>query len=209
MSEWRLFEEGTIPDFTTMEFFRTHPWIPPGHQIGHAERTAMTVEAVEWLIENHGVHTVAELGCGDGTLGSRVESRLDLYLGFDACEASVFRAREKGLTAILRDIRTLDTSSFQAVISCEVVEHLGDPHGFVRNLKSEYLVLTSPSAEDAVWHYEHHAWAWDEDGYRALVEGAGWEVLRHDVCDAPEVTFEGGTRRQQFQCVVAQRWSAS
>lgn len=27
-------------------------------------------------------------------------------------------------------------------------------------------------------HYDFHTWAWNQAGYRALLEGAGYEVLR-------------------------------
>lgn len=206
MTEYRLFPEGTIPDFTTPEFFASHPWISPAHQVGHAERTQMTAEAVRWLCGSDAVITsIIELGCGDGALYSQIKHVAPHYVGWDACEASVAKAKEAGLDVYLGDIREVDTSGYDLTISCEVIEHMADPHSFVASIQSRYLILTSPFAEDADWHYEHHAWAWDAFGYARMAIEAGWHLLDHRTVDAPPVTFTGGTRNHGFQCLSLER----
>ena len=64
----------------------------------------------------------------------------------------------------------------------EVLEHLSDPHGALRWIAehSPLLVASSPWNEDDVTHDECHAWAFDRDGYRALVEQAGYELIGED-----------------------------
>jgi hypothetical protein len=68
-------------------------------------------------------------------------------------------------------------------VATEFLEHLADPHGFVRTLPGcyQWVVASSPAFETASSHYAFHTWAWDTDGYRALFERAGFDVLRHEI----------------------------
>jgi hypothetical protein len=63
-----------------------------------------------------------------------------------------------------------------------MLEHLVDPHAFVRTIAENVqgLVCSSPWQERPGHAYEFHTWAWDFDGYRALVEQAGSTVQRHE-----------------------------
>lgn len=212
MSEWQLFSEGETPYFTTPDFFAQHPWIDPVHQAGHTERLDMTERVVRDLLKREKfIEHVAELGCGDGSLLERLSDIEDVHFtGYDACTASLDKALGKGLKVIHADIRRRSTDWADLVISCEVVEHMQDPHQFISNISSRFLILTSPSAETDKWHYEHHAWAWDMDGYRNMVTGAGWDVIDHVECDAPAAGHCGIVQPQRFQCLTASKeeWSA-
>lgn len=206
MSEWRLFEADTIPDFTTPEFFAAHPHIEPGHQVGHAERMKMTADVVNDLIATHAVASVLDLGCGDGSLLQLITPQPGVTLrGYDGCTASVAVAQGKGLDVTLADIRSIPTGDVDLVIASEVIEHLLHPHVFVANIESEFAVFTSPAHEDAGWHYPHHAWAWDPPGYRDMIREAGWSPLSHHLCRAPSVDHGSGAREQVYQAVAARR----
>ncbi len=63
----------------------------------------------------------------------------------------------------------------------EMLEHLVDPHGFVRRIAdhSRFLVASSPWTETKEAHYEFHTWAWDVAGYAELLESNGWSILSH------------------------------
>lgn len=210
MTEWRLFPEGEPPRFTTLGFFTGHPWIPPAEQAGHAERTGMVAGLVRNLVLGH--YTVdppedlSDLGCGDGSL---LELTAELGVpqwGYDAGTQNVAVARGRSLGVRQADV--LDLSALEVAdlaTACDVVEHLADPHGWLAGIPSRLLVASSPSAETGEWHYEHHAWAWDVPGYRALVEGAGWRVVDHVRCEAPPTSHGGETRTQWFQAVVGVR----
>lgn len=209
MSEWRLFEEGTVPFFTTAAFFQAHPWISPVHQLGHAQRMEMTADVVRAaVIANPEIRTVTDLGCGDGSLLSMItDAGLDRAWGYDAGLGNITRAAQLGIDVrqadLLRDFDRLEFGDL--TVASEVVEHLVDPHGFVAKIPSKYLVLSSPSAETAEWHYEHHAWAWDMEGYMKLATDAGWQLVVHVDCEA-EINHHGGqTREQRFQALVAVR----
>jgi hypothetical protein len=203
MTEWRLFPEGTIPDFTTVEFFEKHPWIAPAHQMGHRERTAMVATLIREFIADHPVGSISDLGCGDGSLLASISDLPLSAWGYDAGKANVDQARSHGLDVRHANLMSPGLEYGELITASEVVEHLVDPHGFIAGLPGRALILSSPSAEDGDWHYEHHSWAWDMEGYAALVTGAGWTIIRHVECDAPD-NFHGGVQRpQRFQALAA------
>lgn len=203
--EARLFEEGTIPAFTTREFFAGHPWIWPGHQLGHQQRTDMVSGVVHRLYRDRPFGSVSDLGCGDGSLLAALADLPVPAWGYDAGVGNVAVAAETDLDVRLADFLTDPLDYGELVIASEVIEHLVDPHGFVRDLPGDLLVLSSPSAETATWHYEHHAWAWDMDGYREMAEGAGWTVIQHEDCEAEVNHHNGETRPQRFQAIACVR----
>ncbi len=70
----------------------------------------------------------------------------------------------------------------EIAVATEMLEHLVDPHDFVRRIAghARALVCSSPWQERPGNAYEFHTWAWDFDGYRALIEQGGFHVVRHE-----------------------------
>jgi hypothetical protein len=208
VTEWKLWEGDEPPFFTTTEFFAAHPWISPAHQIGHAERMQMVHAAFQNLYAlDPSIKTLTDLGCGDGSFLDLVSYAPVRSWGYDAGVSNVEHARDKGLDVRRADIINDDLLYGDVVTATEVVEHLVDPHTFLRHLPGKYLITTSPSAETDVWHYEHHAWAWDMPGYIKLVEDAGWSIIRHYETWS-EKTYDHNTghfQQLRFQAIVAQR----
>ena len=211
MTEWRLFEQGTTPDFTTPEFFAAHPWVPPEQQGGHTARIEMVAHLVCDIVEGDkaAFHTISDLGCGDGSLLTELMERpttrgLGMW-GYDAGTENVKKALEKGHVVAQANLLTDRIDCASIAVASEVVEHLLDPHGFLQRLPSRYLVISSPSAENDEWHYLHHAWAWDLDGYEALVTGAGWTIIEHLDVDGGPNYHNGIERPQRFQAISARR----
>jgi hypothetical protein len=205
MSEWRLFEEGTIPDFTTREFFDNHPWVSPLHQAGHEERTVMAECAIRDLVSQHAITSLTDLGCGDGDLMRRLQDLGIPMRGYTAGRENVQRAHMAGLNVQLHDFIAEPFEYDDLIVMTEVLEHLLDPHGFLAQLDSQFIVVSSPSAETGEWHYYHHAWAWDLEGYRTFVENAGWQILDQRECDAPMNNHNNQWRPQKFQVIVAKK----
>ena len=210
MTEWKLWEGDAPPFFTTPEFFAAHPWIEPVHQIGHAERTEMVAEVIDDLCEFRLVDSFLDLGCGDGSLlymirDMRPHAKLR---GITASLDDATHAYAKGLDGVeIGDFLNRPLHWEQVTVMTEVLEHLVDPHGLLKRIGSEYLVASSPSAETGDWHYEHHAWAWDLDGYSTLVEDAGWHVISQREC-VSEKSYDHGTgifQPLRFQVVVCER----
>lgn len=205
MTEWRLFPEGTVPDFTTPEFFERHPWVAPEHQIGHAERTRLVAGLVADVVAVTPVAGIVDLGCGDGSLLGQLATLGIPRWGYDAGLGNVERAATQGLDVRRANIQTDSLEYGELIVATEVVEHLLDPHRFIAGLPGRQLVLSSPSAETEDWHYEHHAWAWDFAGYRRLVENAGWTVVDQRECETPPNRHGGMWRQQRFQAIAAVR----
>lgn len=214
MSQWRFFDPARPPAFTAPGFFRSHPWVPPDAQAGHAERTAQAARLILGLAADHPVTAWTDMACGDGALLAALRGAMPgvACRGWDAGLANVARARQAGLDVAVGDILTVgDPASRVAagdlVSACDVLEHLADPHGWLARLAAAGArrgVFTSPSGEDPEFHYEHHAWAWDPPGYAEMAAGAGWRVLAHVECDAPAATHGGLTRPQRFQAIAAE-----
>jgi methyltransferase family protein len=183
VSEWQLFDPATVPEFTTNAFFEGHPWIPPELQRGHAERIEMVATAVGEI--GRLAATLTDLGCGDGSLLAAVQPMVESCWGYDLGAGNIDRARSRGLDVRRADILH-DPLEYGDIVTCtEVIEHLLDPRAFLRSLPSHVIVVaSSPSTETDVDHYEHHAWAWDLDGYRDLFVDCGWRVTRQRDCPA-------------------------
>jgi hypothetical protein len=207
VAEYRLFPENTVPEFTTLEFFERHPRIAHEHQAGFEERTELATREVIDLVQSRRLASVVDLGCDDGELLSRVRDELPhLELrGYTAGAQSAEFARERGLDVRRTDFLTADIEWGDVTVMTEVLEHLLDPHSFLKRVESPYLVASSPSAETDEWHYEHHAWAWDVAGYRVLLEDAGWHVLELLERDATPAVHCGQLRPQRFQVIAARR----
>ena len=206
--EWKLWDGDEPPFFTRPEFFNSHPWVPPEHQVGHAERIAMVVDVANDIRALEDGLTVVDIGCGDGSFLKHLGLDWQHAWGYDAGFANVAQARNDGLNVREADILTDELEFGDVTVITEVLEHLADPHSFVKSLGGRWLVATSPSVETDQWHYEHHAWAWDIVGYAKMIEDAGWRVIEHrTVTAAGTVVFgpNGDVRHPVFQCVVGVR----
>lgn len=184
MTEHRFFE-GDIAHVSTAEFHRDRERAPHLEQPGHRERlhrAASFVRVAANLVGDDA--TVSDLGCGDGGLLSLVQADVTAW-GYDFAPANVPGWAERGVSASSLDVFGDERTrvSFGAITAAtEVLEHLTDPHGAVRwiGTNSRFLVASSPWDEGPWGYDECHAWAWDVDGYRHLIEQGGYRVLRHE-----------------------------
>lgn len=203
--EWRLFPEGTTPKFTTPWFFAHHSWVPLGIQPGHAARTAMMVDLLK-LVEVEGL-TLSDFGCGDGAFLEAIPGdwALESLWGYDVGLDNVKHAQANGLPVSRADFLRDEVEYGDILVLNEVLEHLVDPHGFLRQAQGKYLLASSPSSETADWHYEDHAWAWNMEGFQRMVEGAGWTVLEHREVEGGTNHHGGVAGPQCFQGLLAKR----
>ena len=176
MSEWQLFEPGTVPECTQPTWYADRERAPHLEQSAHQERLHAAAGLIHNVVTAGTVATVSDLGAGDGGLLSLIDG-VSAW-GFDLMPSNVAGASERCVDVALRDIFTLDLLDFGDLSVCtEVLEHLIDPHAFVRSIPSRYLVASSPAYETANSHYEFHLWAWDLSGYRALLEQGGYTII--------------------------------
>ncbi len=184
MSEWKLFRGLGEPECTTAQWYQDRERAPHLEQPGHRDRLLRTEAYVRQVMALHDLGTVSDVGCGDGGLLSRLK---DVHAwGYDLCPANVESAKnERQVDATLWDaVRYPDQVQWgDLTVATEMLEHLADPHAFVREIgrRSRALVASSPAFENAASHYEFHTWAWDMDGYAALIRQGGFEITDHTV----------------------------
>lgn len=199
--EWKFFD-GDVPHVSTAEF---HAVRERARHLEHAvHRPRLQLAAAFIAIAatlHHGragdAATLSDLGCGDGGLLSLAQEGLAEAWGYDFAPANAEGWPERGVKAEALDVFGADADQvrFGDITACtEVLEHIADPHGAVRWIgeHSRFIVASSPWNESPDCHDECHAWAWDQRGYRALIEQGGFRVLRHE-------------RVMQFQVILGWR----
>lgn len=181
MSEWRLFPEGTVPEYTQAEWYAGRENAPHLEEETHRPRLIRSASLVSRAAFAGQLRTVVDLGAGDGGLLSLLGPALRGW-GYDLSPAAVRAAKDRGVDVRQGDVLADPIEWGQIAVATEVIEHLVDPHGFVREIAQhcQALVCSSPWPENRHAHYEFHTWAWDFAGYRALVEQGGWSVTHHE-----------------------------
>jgi|SRR5215213_1086244 len=188
VAEYRLFE-GDVPYVSTAEFHADRERAPHLEQGFHRPRLEAAAAFVRETAATHGGATVSDLGCGDGGLLSLLKEDPVVLAawGYDFCPANAAGWEERGVKAYAGDVfgRDWEQTVFgDIVVMTETLEHLADPHGVLRNVIAQksvsYLVCSSPWNETPNGHSPEHAWAWDFEGYAAMIQGAGWEIVRHE-----------------------------
>lgn len=206
MGEWRLFPEGTIPEYTTPAWYAGRERAPHLEQPGHAERLHETARQVHAAANAYGLRTVSDLGAGDGGLLSLLQDPpITSCWGYDLQQTNIDGAAgDRGVRVELADVVESEWGDQpgtitlgQIVVATEMLEHLIDPQGFVRRIASadqaRVLIASSPWTERPGAAYEFHTWAWDPDGYRALLEQGGFDVVAQQFCGGFQVLT--GVRR--------------
>lgn len=186
MSEWRLFPEGTVPEYTTAEWYLTREHAPHLEQDEHRARLIRSSALVAQAAFSWRLKTLVDLGAGDGGLLSLLGPAVTAW-GYDLAPANLDAAKVRGVDVRPGDVVAGPVEWGEIAVATEMLEHLVDPHAFVRGIRSKALVCSSPWQERPGHAYEFHAWAWDFDGYRALVEQGGYEVVRHEAVAAFQV----------------------
>jgi predicted RNA methylase len=189
VAEWRLFEAGTVPEYTTAEWYLARDGAPHLDQDTHRPRLVASARAVAALAHSLGLHSVVDLGAGDGGLLSLLGPALKAW-GYDLCPDNVSRARHRKVDVRFGDVLEDPVEWGRIAVATEMLEHLIDPHTFVRTIAqhADALVCSSPWNEHPTSHYEFHTWAWDLDGYRALIEQAGFAVTSQEKVGPFQVT---------------------
>ena len=95
-----------VPYFSEPGFFAAHPWVPPEHQAGHAQRQVMVAGMIrDVLSARPDIRTLTDLGCGDGSLLKMLDSYPGLKAwGYDLGEGNLARAAVLGVDARHGDI---------------------------------------------------------------------------------------------------------
>ena len=175
--EWKLFE-GDKCEFASQEWYVEREAAHHLEQQGHRDRLLEAHKLVLKAIEL-GAKDAVDLGCGDGGMLSLLKDSDINSWGYDLAPNNIEHAiNVRGVDARYTDFNNDDTIEYADIaIMTEVLEHLEDPHGVLKDLPSKYLVASSPFHETGEHHYEFHLWAWDVSGYKKLIEDAGYLVI--------------------------------
>jgi SAM-dependent methyltransferase len=202
VAEWKLFDrEPPEPEAELRTRGRMHLTGQPGF----GQRTAMVVNLARLVCALRPVSSITDLGCGDGSLLAQLGPCGVRAWGYDLGADDVAYGRSLGLDLRVGDITGPGLEYGDLLIATEVAEHLADPAAFIRGLRGRLLILSSPSLETGTWHNPIHAWAWDLEGYRDLVEAAGWRAAYQAECDGGMNIFGGVMASQKFQAILAVR----
>ena len=158
--------------FATEEFHAEREAADHLHDAGHRERMHVAAGMVNRLVVDHNLTTVTDYGCGNGGLLSLV--RAPRIVGYDFCPANVEAAKELGRPVEHLDFTTAPLQEADVAVMSEVLEHMNDPHGFLKRLQCHHLVASVPHGETDEDHYEYHLWGWDAGGFAAMLVGAGF-----------------------------------
>lgn len=187
MTEWQLFEPGTVPDCTTPTWYEGRERAPHLEEGAHRDRLLLAADMVRDAVDRFGVRSVVDLGSGDGGLLSLLQPYsfdTDTPMwGYDLQRSNVNPAvLERNVDVRYGDVVAGEVEWGELAVATEMIEHLVDPVEFVRKIArhARYMVASSPRTETGDSHYEFHCWAWDEPGYREMVERGGFEVVRHE-----------------------------
>lgn len=184
MAEVKLFQ-GAAPEWTTPGWYAQRETAPHLEQPGHRERLILASEMIHVACWSRGFRTVVDLGAGDGGLLSLLEDLKVDRIGYDLQQTNVDAAqRNRGIEIYLQDVVAKPVNWPQpgkafCAVATEVLEHLVDPHAFVRSIGADTLVASSPWNETEGGAYPFHTWAWDKPGYIDLIEQGGFEVIDH------------------------------
>lgn len=197
MAEHRLFDPADPPEWLDPEWWRDRPHCDHLGSLTGAHVARLHAAAdLAWKASLSYADSapVCDLGAGDGALLSLLPDWLrEKSWGYDIIRADVQYAKNvRGVQVMMRNVdrafrdslRTIHLSS--VVVLTEVLEHMADPHGFLRLLHARpevrYVVASSPHSETPEKHEWNHAWAWDCRGYLTMFRAAGFKgVEYHEV----------------------------
>jgi 2-polyprenyl-3-methyl-5-hydroxy-6-metoxy-1,4-benzoquinol methylase len=195
--EWQLWE-GDPPEWTTPEWYAERETAPHLEQGLHRGRLFTAAAFVRTARQMGYGPNVVDLGAGDGGLLSLVQhdewAESTTQWGYDLQQTNIDAARiNRDVDVAIADVVACPECIMwgDIAVATEMLEHLVDPHGFVRKIAehSRVLVASSPFTETGDSHYEFHTWAWDQDGYRELLEQAGYKVVRQQTIDMFQVVL--------------------
>ncbi len=126
--------------------------------------------------------SLLDIGCGTAWLAGHFER----YTGIDGAPEAVAAAVARGLSVVEGDVNAAlpyADAQFDAVVMKDLLEHLADPVGAVREARRVLrpggrIFASSPDAQRWVWDDYTHRRPFTRVGFRRLFADQGLEVVR-------------------------------
>jgi hypothetical protein len=132
----------------------------------HLLRVQVTASLAQWVADQHGCTSAADLSCGDGTILESLEGVSKTF--GDYAPGYLHRGP---IEETLEEIGGVDL-----FICSETIEHLDDPDTVLRRIhgRAHHLIVSTPINEADDGNPEHY-WGWGVDDVKGLLLAAGWE----------------------------------
>jgi SAM-dependent methyltransferase len=167
------------------------------HYKSHDELVRFTLEVL-WPRSLRG-STVADIGCGGGSLLDHVRGLPAEILAIDPAVGFSDSLRERGYRwfAGAADAASEFAGKVDVAFSVQVIEHVADPRAFLAEARTllkqnGLLILSTPNRADILmellphdfpgfFYRTQHRWAFDADSMSGCAESAGFRVaeVRH------------------------------
>lgn len=142
--------------------------VPHDHNqwVDHLLRVQVTAELAQWVADQYGCTSAADLSCGDGAILESLEG-----------VTKVFGDYAPGYPITGPIETTLDEIEHVDLFICsETLEHLDDPDTTLKRLRgwADHLIVSTPIDEVDDDNPEHY-WGWGVDDVTGMLRAAGWE----------------------------------
>ena len=158
-------------------------------------------KALEQLLKQHVAgRRILDVGCGDGMFLSTLSDEWSKH-GVEPSVSGAHLARQRNLDIACSTVdATSNAYEVDLISALDVIEHVVDPHSFVKSLKRHLrnggVVLLLTGDADAYpariagpqWSYLRwcgHISVFSQSGLRKLLESHGFEVLASQRCEHP------------------------
>lgn len=140
--------EPAVRRFTTIADPQTDPHLNGSyhrnHPTWHVEFSPWKAHNIHRLLERRNLrpNTIGEVGCGAGEVLRQLQMRMDpgcRFWGYDIAPPAIVMAKERQnehLEFECADFGAVDTPHFDLLMALEVVDHVEDYIGFLRNIRS-------------------------------------------------------------------------
>lgn len=152
----------------------------------HLLRVEVTTRVAQWMVDQHGCASAADLSCGDGAVLRDLTGVPRKIYGDLAPGYPLTGPIEETLGKI---------SNVDLFICSETLEHLDDPDAVLERIGdvARILVLSTPIGETRDSPRDEnpeHYWGWDTVDVWGMLESAGWEVLVTNEIRLPGWTYD-------------------
>jgi hypothetical protein len=157
--------------FSKKEFYDQQQAVDFMQHDVHKNRLMEALRLASELIHKENIKTVADFGAGMGGLLKELQIlHPDVKMwGYDLQQTNVNNAVAD---VQLKDFTKEEVEYPELLIITEVLEHIEDPHKFIKESKAKYIIASSPSFETPTgFHDPSHLWIWTDESFVKLFEG--------------------------------------